>query len=234
MNSFRLSGSVRVETCSAEIDRALDDEDVEAGLDRGLVVVAHALRRQRGRRDHALILDLANPLRDQVLAHRLGVDALHLRGRDLLGLLGDPLELARGVVVAGPDALEVEDGEPAEVAEDAGGLGRDDAVHGRGEQRQVEAVRTERPGDVDVIGIARAPARHYRDVIEAICAAALLAASDLNFHGGILSSAADENLTLPMPNRALGGLGERALFAICGRSVRRGRHRLWRRRRAPA
>ena len=183
--------------------RALDDEDVEAGLDRGLVVVAHALRRERGGRDHALVLDLADPLRDagpRASARRRCAASPPVATS--LGCCGDALELARGVVVARPDALEVEDGEPAEVAEDAGGLGRDDAVHGGSEQRQVEAVRTEGPGDVDVIGIARAPARHYRDVIEAICAAALLAASDLNFHGGILSSAADENLTIPMPNRA--------------------------------
>ena len=35
-------------------DRALDDEDVEAGVERQLVVLAHALRRQRRADDDAL------------------------------------------------------------------------------------------------------------------------------------------------------------------------------------
>ena len=50
----------------------------------------------------------------------------------------------------------------------------------------------ELPGDVDVVGIARAPRRHDRDVVEAVCPTGLLAASDLYFHRGILAVAADE------------------------------------------
>ncbi len=49
MNSFRLSGSGARRHVLGRDHRALDDEDVEAGLERGLVVVAHALRRERGR-----------------------------------------------------------------------------------------------------------------------------------------------------------------------------------------
>ena len=35
----------------------------------------------------------------------------------------------------------------------------DHTVHRRGQQRQLEAIRTEGPGDVDVVGIARPPAK---------------------------------------------------------------------------
>ena len=70
-------------------------------------------------------------------------------------------------------------------------LGRDDAVHRGGEQRQLEAVRAERPGDVDVIGIARPPRRDDRDVVESVGAARLLASADLYFHDGILGVVAD-------------------------------------------
>ena len=62
MNSFRLSGSVRVGHVLGRDHGALDHEDVEARLDRGLVVLAHPLRRERGGGDHALVLDLADPL----------------------------------------------------------------------------------------------------------------------------------------------------------------------------
>ena len=118
------------------------------------------------------------------------------RGGLFLGQLGDALELLAGVLVARPDALEVEHPETAELADDARRVGRDDAVHGRREQRQLEAVGTEGPGDVDVVRVAGAARRNDRDVIEAVGAAALLASTDLNFHGGILGSAADEALTL--------------------------------------
>ena len=62
---------------------------------------------------------------------------------------------------------------------------RDDAVHGRGEQRQLEQVRPELPADVDVLGVARAPARHDRDVVEAVGAPGLLAPPDLDLHRAI-------------------------------------------------
>src|SRR5436309_2539332 len=83
---------------------------------------------------------------------RLAVDLLHLARGLLLGQARDPLELLVGVLVAREDALEVEHGEPAETADDPGRRGRDDAVHGRRQQRELELVRAELPGDVDVVG----------------------------------------------------------------------------------
>ena len=136
--------------------RALDHEDVEPGLERILVVVAHALGGQRRRHHHAVLLDLGDALGDQLGLDRLSVDLLHLTRRDLLGELGDALELLVGVLVAGPDSLEVEHGEPAEFADDPRGLRRDHAVHRRREQRQLEAVGTEDPADVHVVRIPRA------------------------------------------------------------------------------
>jgi hypothetical protein len=46
--------------------RALDDEDVDPGLDRDLVVLAHLLRSQRAAGDGAALLDLGDPLADQL------------------------------------------------------------------------------------------------------------------------------------------------------------------------
>jgi hypothetical protein len=101
-------------------------------------------------------------------------------------------KLRLGVLVARPDALEVEDGQAAELAQDAGGPGGDDAVHGRREQRQLEAVGAERPADVYVVGVTRAPRGHDGDVVEAIGSTPLLPASNLDLHWqGTLGSAAD-------------------------------------------
>src|SRR5690349_4472573 len=129
-----------------------------------------------------MLLDLADALGHELGLDRLLVDLLHLPGRRLLRERGDLLELRLRVLVAGPDALEIEHGQAAELAEDAGGLRRDDTVHGGRQQRQLEAVRPERPADVYVVRVTRAPGRHDRDVIEPVSATTLFATSNLNLH----------------------------------------------------
>ena len=89
-----------------------------------------------------------------------------------------------GVLVAAVEALEVEDREAAELADRPRRIGRDDAVERGREQRQIEAVRTERPGDVDVVGVARAARRNDGDLVESVRPTGLLSASDLYFHCG--------------------------------------------------
>ena len=78
---------------------------------------------------------------------------------------------------------------------------RDDAVHRRREQRQLEPVGAERPGDVDVVRVARPPRRDDRDVVESVGASRLLASADLNLHDGILGVLADGtgHKTVPSP-----------------------------------
>src|ERR1700730_4403169 len=163
-------------------DRSLDDEHVQAGLHRDLVVAEHPLRGQRGCDDHLLLLDLADPLGDQLRLDRLAVDLLHLPRGLVLRQPGDPLELLVSVLVAREDALEVEYRQAAEPPDDAGGLWRDDAVHRRGEHRELELVRAELPRDVDVVRVARAARGHDRNVVEAVRAASLLAAAYLYLH----------------------------------------------------
>ena len=178
-------------------DRALDDEHVEPGLQRQLVVLAHALRGQRRGGDHAHLLDLADALGDELGLDRRAVDLLHLARRDLLGELRDALELVVGVLVTGPDPLEVEHGQATQVADDARGVRRHNAVHGGGHERQLEAIVAELPGDVDVVGVARATRRDDGDVVESVGSAGLLPAADLNFHGGDLTFVGGRNGVVP-------------------------------------
>jgi len=156
MNSFRFSGSTVVETCSAEITVALDDEDVEAGLDCHLVVVADFLRASRSRETTAARrLDFLDPPADQLRLDRPPCRS-PASGASLRAWA--PRRSPRGALrrfsKAAPDALQVEhaEGRRAWLVR-AAVLGRDHAVHGGGEQGQVEAVRTEGPGDVDVVGV---------------------------------------------------------------------------------
>ena len=68
------------------------------------------------------VLDLADALADELGLDRLGVDLLHAAGGLLGGELGDLLEERLGVLVAGPEALEVEHADAAEPADlDRGG-----------------------------------------------------------------------------------------------------------------
>src|SRR5215211_5874162 len=171
---------------------SLDHEDVEPRLEGDVVVLGHLLRSERAADHRALGLDLLDPPGDQLGLDRLRVDLLHHPSRDLVGSGRDLVELRVGVLVAGPDPLQVEHAKPAELADQAGGLRADHAVHRGGEQRKLKPVGTEVPGDVDVVGVASPPRGDDRDVIEAVCPAAFLAAADLYFHWLILSSFADE------------------------------------------
>ena len=127
-------------------------------------------------------LDLLDALGDQLGLDRLPVHILHLAGGDVPGEGRDPLELSVGVLIAAEDSLEVEHRQPAELADHARRLGRDDPVEGGRQQRQLEPVRTQGPGDIDVVRVPRAARGDDRDIVETVCPAGFLPATDLYFH----------------------------------------------------
>jgi len=116
MNSLMLSGRHPGRDVLGGDDGALDDEYVEAGFEGHLVVLLDALRRERGGRQDAAVLDLLDAPGDELLFDRLAVDVLHGAGRRVFGQRGDAVELLGGVVVAGLHTLEVEHGKAAELA----------------------------------------------------------------------------------------------------------------------
>ena len=107
----------------------------------GLVILGDFLGSQRGGRQYALVLDLLDALGDQLFLDRLLVDLLQPGGRFLRRQFGDLLQLLVGVLEAGLDALEVEDGQAADLAHGAGEFRIDDAVHGRGQAGEFQLVR---------------------------------------------------------------------------------------------
>src|SRR5262249_34005113 len=130
----------------------------------------------------AAFLDLADALVDEVFLDRLAVDRLDDLGGLFLAGRHDALEDVLGVGVAGEHALEVQDGQAAQAAHLDRQARTHHAVHGPGDDRQLVAVATEIPGDVDLVGIDRQGTRHQRDVIEAICRPGLAPASDPHPH----------------------------------------------------
>jgi hypothetical protein len=161
-------------------DGALDDEHVQLALEDVGQEGLGALRGDRGTRHDAGVVDLADPLGDQLGADGLLVELLHPLGGLLDRLGGDLGEHAVGVLEAGPEALEVEYADAAEAADGDGRGGADDAVHGGGHEGQVETVGIDLPGDVDVLGVACAAARHDGDVVEAVRPTTALAQPDLD------------------------------------------------------
>ncbi|MGX1505498.1 UNVERIFIED_CONTAM: hypothetical protein RKD43_004123 [Streptomyces graminofaciens] len=160
--------------------RTADDEDVDARVDHGLRELRGALRGERGGGHDAGVAHLLDALADQLLPDGGGVDLLEAaRGIGLVHLR-DLVEQRLRVVVAGPQALEVQDAQAAHLADADGGLRGDHGVHRSGQEGQLEAVGVDLPGDRDLLRVPRAPARYDGDVIERVRPAAALAAPDLD------------------------------------------------------
>ena len=81
---------------------------------------------------------------------------------------GELLEHGLGVGVAGPEALEVQHPDAAQLAQLLGDGRRHDAVGRRRHDRQLEPEGVDLPGDVDVLGITGATARDDGDLVEAV------------------------------------------------------------------
>ena len=137
---------------------APDHEDVRPGVHDGLVVTRGALRRQPGGGDHAGPADLLDPAADQLFPDRLGVDLLQPPGGRFFAKLRHLSQQRLRIFEPGPQALEVEHGETAQLADRDGRRGRDHAVHRAGDQRKVEPVGVDLPGDRHFLRVAR-PAR---------------------------------------------------------------------------
>ena len=149
-------------------DCALDDEQIELGLEDRFGQLRGALRRDARAGHHPRLADLTDARRHQLGLDRRAVDVLHPQRRLLGGELGDLGEQRLGVVVPGPEALEVEHADAAQPTDLDRRRRRDDAIHRRAHERQIEAKRVDLPRDVDILGVARAPARDDRDVVEPV------------------------------------------------------------------
>ena len=149
-------------------DGSLNDQKVELGGQAGGGQRLGALRRDRRRRRDARLLHLADAGRHQLGLDRLAVHLLHARRGLLVVELADLLEEVGRILVAGPQALEIQDAEPAQPAQLDGRRRADGSVHGRPQQRQLETVGVDLPGDVDVLGIPRPPAGDDGDVVQTV------------------------------------------------------------------
>jgi hypothetical protein len=114
--------------------------------------------------------------------HRLLVELLHKLGRLLRARARDLRHDLAGLLVAGVDAVEVEDPEAAELAHGDGEGGVHDAVHGRGQEGDLELDAAEGEARVRLFGVDRHIARHQGDLVESVCSAGLPVTADEERH----------------------------------------------------
>ena len=168
--------------------RATDDEQLNARLHHGLVVLLGVLRTQGACNDHAGVTNLFQACSDQFRLNRLGVNLLHAGGCGggvRLGQLNNLVEQRLRVLVAGPQALEVQHAQATQLTQRNGGRRGHDRVHGRTNDGGVELEGVNLPGGVDVAAVAGTAGRHQRHIVQGVGGAGFLGEANLNFRHGV-------------------------------------------------
>ena len=160
---------------------AADDEQVDAGVDDGLVVLLGALRAEgAGDRDTGGA-DLGEALLDELGLDRLGVELLHAAGRVAVVQAADLARApARGRRSAsrGPRGRARRGRRACRSRSRSSGLTTESIGAASTGMSKVNASIVQR--DRDVLRVAGAAARHDRDVVEGVRPAGALGAPDLD------------------------------------------------------
>ena len=167
-------GCLRFKGSSAALDvlgahgRSPDHEDVDARGDHVAEEVVGLLRRQRSGHRDAGLAHLLHAGDDQLRLDGLGVEALQHRHRIPRFCRADLLERVGGVLVPGPQTLEVQHPQATGLTHGDGRGRRNDRVHRRGHDRQPETVGVDLPRQVHGLRIPRTPVRRDGHVVEGI------------------------------------------------------------------
>ena len=161
--------------------RATNDEQIDARVHNRAPVLLHALGRELTGDNHTGLAQLLEARGDQRGLDRLGVDALEGRDRLLLAEVSDVVQDRGGVLVAGPQAVQVEHADATEAAESDRGLRAHHRVHRGRHQGDIDVVGVDLPADVDILGVTGAPRGHEGDIVQRVGAASALATTDFHF-----------------------------------------------------
>ena len=168
--------------------RTADDEQLNARLHYGLVVLLGVLRAQGACNDHAGVTDLFQACSNQFRLNRLGVNLLHAGGCGggvRLGQLNNLVQQRLRVLVTGPQALEVQHTQATQLAQCNGGRRGHDRVHGRTNNRGVELEGINLPGGVNVTAVAGTAGGNQRHIVQGVGGAGVLREANLNFRHGV-------------------------------------------------
>ena len=160
---------------------ATDNEQVDARVHDRTPMLLDALGRQLTGDDHPGLAQLRETLRDERRLDRLRVHALQSRNRFFLTEVRDLIKDRLGILVPGPQAIQIKDTDATEATERNGCLRTHHRVHGGRHEGQVHVIGVNLPADVDVLRVARAPGGHEGNVVQCVGAPTALAASDFDF-----------------------------------------------------
>ena len=162
-------------------DRAADDEQVDARFEHGRIIVLRALRGQGARNGDAGVTNLMQTLDNELRLDRLGVDLLNTLGRAFGRQFGDLVKQRLRIVVAGPQAFEVEHPKRAHLAHGDGGGRAGHRIHRSADNRHVEFISVNLPRGGHILRIASTTGGNNGNVVQRVCQTALLAQTDFNF-----------------------------------------------------
>ena len=133
---------------------------------------------ESARHRHPGSADLGQPGLDQFRLDGLGVELLQTAGGGhLVGGFGE-LFIGRGrVLVAGPQALQVEHSQPTQASHLDGGGGRHHRVHGSGDNGGIKGDGVDAPPEVHLRFGAGAPRGSDGDIVERVPAGGVLGAA---------------------------------------------------------
>ena len=122
-------------------NRALHNKNIRARFLRDGAEFDRALRNRADGRDRASVFDLADARRDQILLHRFLVNFLQQRGHFRFVGLDNFLQNFLRIFVARLHAFEIQNGKAAELAHRDGETHIDDAIHGAGQDWDLQFQR---------------------------------------------------------------------------------------------
>ena len=157
-----------------------DDKKVNARFDHGVRKLVGALRAQSTRDRNTSISDFGKSLGDQLWLDWLRINPLQSAGRLIIRQRRDFCVCLRGVVIPGPQTLEVQDTKSAQFTQ-CNGAGRGHhRVHRCGNYGAAEGERINFPLHRDVFGVAGAPAWHDRNIVKRVRPNGTLRESNFN------------------------------------------------------
>ena len=176
--------------------RALDNQQVDAGLDSQRSQLTGMLRGDTNCSDRAGCANLLDALNQQVSINWSRVQFLQLAVRCLGFTLGGGIlcqlhqlgDLVLRIGVTGPDTLGVENRQTAQASKLSDGFRAGDGICRMHHHREFEIVGVNSPGGIDVLGRPGTPSGNECNIVQLVGPACLAANTDFNDVAHELSS----------------------------------------------
>ncbi len=111
-------------------------------------------RRDSAGGDDAGVVNLGYPRHDQIGVGRCFIELTKPHDGGIRAELGQLDELFLGIGVAGPKTFKIEHGQPTQLTDGGGRCRARHRVHGRSQERQLQAVGIDLPRQIHQLGVS--------------------------------------------------------------------------------